>query len=256
MKTRYLDTALDERGVFTLALNRPDKHNAFNEDLIAEMRAVLDEIAVDEAVRAVLLRANGKHFCAGADLDWMRRMAAGSEEDNLRDAEALADLLHTLDTLPRPTIAQAHGAVRGGGCGLLCCCDLAIAADNATFAFSEARLGLIPATISPYVVRDIGEKNARRYFLTAEPFTATDAARIGLISETIAADKIAARVDALLASILANTQEALQEAKTIIPAVARRPITPQVRRQTSQQIAALRASKQARERINGFLDKR
>ena len=255
MKARHLETGLDGRGVFSFTLNRPDKRNAFNAELIAEMSATLDAVARNSEVKAVLIGAHGKHFCAGADLEWMRRMAAASEEENLLDADALAAMLRQLDTLPVPTIAKVRGAAMGGGCGLLCCCDLAIAADNAAFAFSEARLGLIPATISPYVIRSIGAKNARRYFLTAERFDAARALALGLVSEVVAADEIDARVETLLQSILANGGEAVKAAKRLVFEVAGKAVTPELMRHTSAQIAALRASEPTRERIENFLKK-
>ena len=172
MTYTYITCSADHQGVTTVTLNRPDKHNAFNEDFIAELSNVLDEIRRDDNCRLMVLRSSGKNFSAGADLDWMKRMAGYTREENVRDANALAELLHRLNFLPVPTIARVQGAAMGGGCGLVACCDIALAADNAVFAFSEVKLGLIPATISPYVIRAIGEKQARRYFQTAERFHA------------------------------------------------------------------------------------
>ena len=161
---------IDDRGVATVTLDRPDKHNAFDENVIAELTDTLEKVAGDKSVRAMILRSNGKNFSAGADLDWMKRMADYDHDGNIRDANALATMLHRLNYLPVPTIARVQGAAIGGGAGLVCCCDIAIADSKASFAFSEVKLGLIPATISPYVLQSIGAQAARRYFLTSERF--------------------------------------------------------------------------------------
>ncbi|MGI9229338.1 MAG: enoyl-CoA hydratase/isomerase family protein [Gammaproteobacteria bacterium] len=256
MKTNYLSLSMDERGVLDLTLDRADKHNAFDAALIADMTEALDEIAQDANVRVMILSGNGKNFCAGADLDWMRRTATYSEADNLRDAEALALLLHKLDTLPVPSIARVHGAAMGGGCGLLSCCDLAIAADDANFAFSEVRVGLAPATISPYIIRNIGAKNARRYFLTAERFNAEQALAIGLVSEVVAADDIDAHIDTLVTGILSNSPAAVKAAKQLVFDVTGQAVSPELRQHTSRMIAELRASEHGKEGLRAFLEKR
>ena len=170
MSTLLLDKHPD--GLAILTLNRPEVHNAFDDALIADMTAALKEIDADAAVRVLVLSANGKSFSAGADLNWMRRMASYTEEENLKDAAALAALMSTLNGLSKPTVARVHGPAYGGGVGLVACCDIAVASHDATFALSEARLGIIPAVISPYVIAAIGERMARRYFLTAERFSA------------------------------------------------------------------------------------
>ena len=164
MAYNYITCSTDHRGVTTITLNRPDKHNAFNEDFIAELSGTLDEIGKDRSSKVMVLCSSGRNFCAGADLDWMKRMAGYTRVENVRDANALADLLYKLNFLPVPTIARVQGAAMGGGCGLVSCCDIALAADNAVFAFSEVKLGLIPATISPYVIRAIGEKTGAPLF--------------------------------------------------------------------------------------------
>jgi len=178
-------------GTATLTLQRPQVHNAFDDVLIGELSARLRALGEDPQVRVVVLGGAGRSFCAGADLAWMRRMAAYGEQENRRDARALAELMHTLDTLSKPTVARVHGAAYGGGVGLVACCDIAIAADGARFCTSEARLGLAPAVISPYVVRAIGARAARRYFLTAAPFDASRAHALGLVHEVVDAGELA-----------------------------------------------------------------
>src|SRR5690606_19141727 len=192
------DTILIQRagGVATVTLNRPDRHNAFDDALIAALTQVLRELDADDSVTVVVLAGAGKSFSAGADLNWMRRMADYGREENLADAEALAALMETLNGLDKPTIARVQGAAFGGGVGLVACCDIAIAADTASFCLSEVRLGLIPAVISPYVVTAIGERAARRYFVTAERFDAREAHRLGLVHEVVPAAGLDARVDA------------------------------------------------------------
>ena len=172
-------------GFALLSLARPDVHNAFDETLIRELTGTLAALAADDDVRAVVLTGNGPSFCAGADLNWMKKMAAYSRAENVADAEGLAEMLRMLHAMPKPTIARVHGAAFGGGVGLVACCDIAIAAQDATFALSEAKLGLIPATISPYVIEAIGARMARRYFLSAERFDAAEAYRIGLVHDIV-----------------------------------------------------------------------
>ena len=184
--------------VALVALARPDVHNAFNETLIAELTRALQALDADDAVRAVILLGHGRSFCAGADLNWMKKMAGYGHAENLADAMALAAMLKTLNGLSKPTIARVHGAAFGGGVGLVACCDIAIAAQEATFSLSEAKLGLIPATISPYVIEAIGARQARRYFLSAERFTAAEAFRIGLVHDIVPADELDARINEML----------------------------------------------------------
>src|SRR5262245_41494756 len=180
-----------EAGVARVILNRPEVHNALDDKLIAELNGSLEKIAVDPTVGVVWLTGQGSSFCAGGDLAWMRRTADYTHEQNLADAQSLARLLRTLNSMPRPTLALVNGPAYGGGVGLIACCDIAIAADSAKFSLSEVRLGLIPATISPYVVRKIGEGNARRYFLTGEVFEAADAETLGLVHEVVPVDELA-----------------------------------------------------------------
>ena len=256
MTYTYITCSADHRGVTTVTLNRPDKHNAFNEDFIAELGNVLDEIRRDDNCRLMVLRSGGKNFSAGADLDWMKRMAGYTREENVRDANALADLLYRLNFLPVPTIARVQGAAMGGGCGLVACCDIALAADNAVFAFSEVKLGLIPATISPYVIRTIGEKQARRYFQTAERFDARRAMELGLVSEVMDESELDEAVEKTVDLILSNSSEAVRAAKQLVFDMAGRPVTPELLQQTSESIADKRASEEGKEGLSAFLEKR
>jgi methylglutaconyl-CoA hydratase len=252
---KTIDVAI-RNAVAIVALDRPEVHNAFNETLIAEVTSALRALGADEGVRAVVLLGVGPSFCAGADLNWMKRMADFSRAQNLADAKALAAMLATLYDLPKPTIARVHGAVFGGGVGLVACCDIAIGAQDAIFALSEAKLGLIPATISPYVIEAIGARAARRYFLTAERFTAAEAYRLGLLHELAQASELDARVNELLGSLVTAGPRAQAECKALIRAVAHRPIRGAVIADTAKRIASVRASAEAREGVAAFLEKR
>ena len=239
--------------VATLTLTRPEVHNAFDETLIARLTAHLAALDADPAVRVIVLAGAGKSFCAGADLDWMRRMAAFDHAANLADARGLAAMLRALDLLSKPTIARVHGAAFGGGVGLVAACDIAIGAESATFALSEARLGLIPATISPYVIEAIGARAARRYFLTAERFGAPEAQRIGLLHEVVAADALDARIAAIVALLRDAGPAAQRESKRLVRDVAGRPVDANVIDATAARIADVRASAEAREGVAAFL---
>ncbi len=243
-------------GVAVVALNRPDVHNAFNETLISELTEVLNVLDEDDAVRAVVLAGNGKSFCAGADLNWMKKMADYSAEENLADAQALALMLRTLNGLSKPTVARVQGAAYGGGVGLTACCDIAIAAIEATFALSEAKLGLIPATISPYVIEAIGARQARRYFLTGERFDAAEAYRIGLVHDIVPIADLDDRVNEVLGTLLLAGPRAQLECKALIRGVAHRPIDAAVISGTAEHIAAVRASPEGKEGVAAFLQKR
>ncbi len=242
--------------VALLMLNRPDVHNAFDETLIAELIQALREVDADPRVRAVVLLGSGASFCAGADLAWMRRMANFEYAENVTDAGVLATMLRTLAGLSKPTIARVHGAAYGGGVGLVACCDIAVAAQDATFALSEAKLGLIPATISPYVVEAIGARAARRYFLTAERFTAAEAYRIGLVHDIVLPAELDGRINELLGALLLAGPHAQKESKALVRAVAHRPIDERVVTDTVERIAVVRASDEAREGVAAFLGKR
>ena len=256
MDNNYILTGIREDGIATVTLNRADVHNAFNDALIADMTGALRRLAADEKVRAVVLRAEGKSFSAGADLGWMQKMANYGHDENLRDASALAELMRTLNFLPKPTVARVQGAAFGGGVGLAACCDIAIASETAAFSLSEVRLGLIPAVISPYVVAAIGERAARRYFLTAERFDAAEALRIGLVHQVVPAREIDAAVDAILARLSEGGPAAQRATKDLIFAIAHRPVDAALIHDTAQRIASIRASSEGRERLAGFLKKR
>ena len=239
-----------------VTLNRPDVHNAFDETLIAEFTAALRALGADDAVRVVVVAGAGASFCAGADLNWMKRMAGYSSAQNLADARGFATMLATLNELPKPTIARVQGAAFGGGAGLVACCDIAIGAQDAVFAFSEARLGLIPATIGPYVVEAIGARAARRLFLTAERFTAAEAFRMGLLHDVAPAAELDLRVGELVANLLKAGPHAQAECKALLRAVAHRPIDAAVIADTARRIAAVRVTPEGREGVAAFLGKR
>jgi methylglutaconyl-CoA hydratase len=240
-----------------VTLNRPERHNAFDDSLIAELTEAFRSMEAEDGIRLVVLSGTGKSFSAGADLNWMKRMAGFSMEENRRDAMALAALMRTLAHLRKPTIARVQGAAYGGGVGLVACCDVAVATQNATFSLSEARLGLIPAVISPYVVAAIGERAARRYFLTGERFEAAEAWRLGLVHD-IAPDEseLDEKVGAIVDAMLSCSPAAQKEAKELIRAVAGRPVTSEIAQDTAERIAKLRASPEGREGVAAFLEKR
>ena len=242
--------------VAVVVLARPDVHNAFDETLIAELTRTLAALDADPGVRVVVLAGQGRSFCAGADLNWMQRMAAYGHAENLADAGALANMLATLDRMAKPTIARVHGAAYGGGVGLVACCDIAIAAQEATFSLSEAKLGLIPATIGPYVVAAIGARQARRYFLSAERFTAAEALRIGLVHDVVPGDAIDERLDTLIDALLVAGPRAQAESKALIRSVAARRIDDAVIADTVEWIAGVRASPEGREGVAAFLERR
>jgi len=246
----------DARGVATVALNRPAIHNAFDDRLIADLTAALRRLADDAAVRVVVLTGSGESFSAGGDLNWMRRMAGYSDAENLADATALAELLRTLNELAKPTVARVNGAAFAGGLGLVCCCDIAIAATEASFSISEARLGLVPATISPYVVAAVGARAARRYFLTAERFTAAEAQRIGLVHEIAPRAGLDEAVAKIVAALLDAGAEAQARSKRLIAEVQDRPMTEALMALTARAIAEARASAEAREGLAAFFAKR
>ncbi len=254
---RYETIAVDMReSVALVVLSRPEVHNAFNATLIAELTRALEALDGDATVRAVVLLGEGKSFCAGADLNWMREMAGYGARENLADANALATMLKTLHRLSKPTIARVHGSAFGGGAGLVACCDIAFAAHDATFSFSEAKLGLIPATIAPYVVEAIGTRYARRYFLSAERFTAAEAFRIGLVHDIYPLGEMDARINELLGSLLVAGPRAQEESKALIRAVCAGPIDDTMIADTAARIARVRGSEEGKEGVAAFLGKR
>ena len=237
-------------------LDRPAVHNAFDDALIAGLTATLEELGRDATVRAVVLEGAGASFSAGADLNWMRGMAAASEEANREDSLRLAKLMRTLDELPKPTIARVHGAAFGGGVGLVACCDIAIGVPEAKFGLTESRLGLLPAVISPYVISAIGARSARRYFATAEVFDAAEALRIGLLHEVIPSDQLDAAVDRQLALLLKAAPPASADAKRLVREVAAATARDRLDHDNAALIAALRVSPEGQEGLSAFLDKR
>jgi methylglutaconyl-CoA hydratase len=249
-------TEIDERGVASLILNRPEVHNAFDDVLIGCLTDALNALAGNSDVRVVKVVGRGKSFSAGADLNWMRRMADYSREENLEDAGKVANMWQTLASFPRPTLAVVHGNAFGGGVGLVACCDIAVASASARFSLSEVKLGLIPATISPFVVEAIGARQARRLFQTAERFDANDAMRFGLIHEVSAADALDDAVDAFISQLLENGPQAMVASKALVSAVAHRPIDENVLADVAERIALQRDSEEGREGVAAFLDKR
>ncbi len=256
MSTDPILTEIDERGVASLILNRPDVHNAFDDVLISRLSEALDELAGNDNVRVVKVVGRGKSFSAGADLNWMRRMAEYSQEKNLEDARRVAHMFHKLANFPRPTLAIAHGNAFGGGVGLIACCDIAVASVGVRFSLSEVKLGLIPATISPFVIEAIGARQARRLFLTAERFDAEVALRLGLIHQVGADDRLQETADVFISQLLENSPHAMAAAKKLVAAVAHRPVDDGVLGDVAQRIALQRASEEGREGVAAFLDKR
>ena len=245
---------VDELGRATLTLNRPQIHNAFDDTLVAQLSDALRVLEADGAVRVVLLTGAGKNFCAGADLGWMRRVADFSFEENLADAGRLAELFRLLHALKKPTVAVVQGVAYGGGVGLVSCCDIAVAATGATFCLSETRLGLIPSIISPYLVPAIGVRAAGRYCLSAEPFDAAEARRLGLIHEV--ADDPGAVADRISRALLKCAPGAVAAAKEQVARVAHAELSRELIKDSVQRIAALRASAEGREGVSAFLGKR
>jgi methylglutaconyl-CoA hydratase len=244
------------RRVATVRLNRPKVRNAFNETMISELTRAFADLGTNDAVRAVVLAANGPVFSAGADLDWMRRMSAFSHEENLADARRLAQMLRTIYECEKPCIACVHGDAYAGGMGLVAACDVTIASTQAEFCLTEVRLGLVPATIAPYVIRAMGEQHARRYFITAEKFGAAEAHRIGLVHELAAPADLDAAVGRTLAALMAASPAAVSESKRLLREIAGRGVDDELLADTAQRIARLRASDDGREGVRSFLDKR
>ncbi len=248
--------ATDVRGIATLTLNRPERRNAFDDVLIGELTEAFHRIGADDGVRALVITGAGAAFSAGGDLNWMRRMAGFGEAENYADAMRLAAMLRGLNELPKPTIARVNGAAFAGGVGLICCCDVAVAAEGAAFSISEVRLGLVPSTIGPYVVAAIGTRAARRYGLTGETFDAAVALRIGLVHETVAASDLDAAVERIVVALLAGGPRAQGRAKRLIAELANRPVDEEVMALTARTIAEARASEEGREGVSSFLEKR
>ena len=244
-------------GVADILLNRPDKGNAFDDVIIQQLIEALEAVEQDKQTRVVILRSQGKHFSAGADLGWMRRMADNDHAENLNDARELARLMSTLNQLPKPVIALVQGAAFGGAVGLAACCDIVLATANASFCLSEVKLGLIPAVISPYVVRAIGERQARRYFLSAEVFSAQQAREYGLV-HIVCDDEAAmqARCNQLLQQLAGNGPQAMTAAKDLVFAVSQKAISADLIEDTARRIAAIRIGDEGQEGLSAFLNKR
>ena len=240
----------------TVTLARPELRNAFNDEVIAELTVAFTELGERDDVRAIVLAAQGPAFCAGADLNWMRRMADYSRDENLADAGRLAAMLRTIHECPKPTVARVQGDVYAGGMGLVAACDMAVAVDTAGFCLSEVKLGLIPATIGPYVVRAMGARAAHRYFLTAERFDAAEALRIGLVHEVVSVDALDTRVDAVVHALCSAAPAAVAAAKRLVRDVAGAPLDDALVARTVEAIADIRASAEGREGVQSFLHKR
>jgi methylglutaconyl-CoA hydratase len=244
------------QGVATVTLNRPEVRNAFNDEVIVELTAAFLALSDRDDVRAVVLAANGSAFCAGADLNWMKRMATYTREENLADGRGLARMLEVVYTCPKPTVARIQGDVYAGGMGLVAACDMAVAAEGAHFCLSEVKIGLIPATISPYVIRAMGSRAAHRWFLTAERFSAAQAHGMGLVHEVVPADQLDAQVQAITGALVAAGPDAMRACKRLLHEVGGREITPGLIDRTVEGIADIRASQEGREGIRAFLEKR
>jgi methylglutaconyl-CoA hydratase len=240
----------------TVTLDRPDVRNAFNEQAIAELTAAFTALGQVESIGAIVLAANGTAFCAGADLNWMKKMAGYSHDENRADAMQLANMLRAIYLCPKPVVAKVQGDCYAGGMGLVAACDIAVAVEDAHFCLSEVKLGLIPATISPYVIKAMGENAARRYFLTAERFNAREALRIGFVHEVATAAALDGQVDIIAKALMANSPNAVREAKTLVRDIAGQSVTDALVADTAQRIAHIRASEEGREGVRSFLEKR
>jgi methylglutaconyl-CoA hydratase len=244
------------QGVATVTLNRPEVRNAFNDEVIVELTAAFLALSDRDDVRAVVLAANGSAFCAGADLNWMKRMATYTRDENLADGRGLARMLEVIYTCPKPTVARIQGDVYAGGMGLVAACDMAVAAEGAHFCLSEVKIGLIPATISPYVIRAMGSRAAHRWFLTAERFSAAQAHGMGLVHEVAPIDQLDAQVQAITGALVTAGPDAMRACKRLLHEVGGREITPGLIDRTVEGIADIRASQEGREGIRAFLEKR
>lgn len=252
-------TTLDiqrEGPVARVFLNRPEVRNAFNDEVVAELHAAFTTLGADATLRAIVLSGHGKAFCAGADLSWMRAMADYSWEQNRADAQGLADMLWAIYSCPVPVVARIQGDCYAGGLGLAAVCDVLVAAEAVTFCLSEARLGLMPGTVSPYVVRALGEQASRRYFVTAERFSAAQAHALGFVHEVCASEALDAKVEEIVAALVANGPMAARACKRLVQDMAAAPITSELRAETARRIADIRASDEGREGVQSFLQKR
>jgi methylglutaconyl-CoA hydratase len=248
--------SVDARGVATVTLNRPERHNAFDDVLVAHLTSTLRSLDKDDEVRLVAIAGAGPSFCAGGDIEWLRRAAKRSSEENEEEAAALFEMFRTLHGLTKPTIALINGAAYGGGVGLVACCDIAIAAADASFCLSEVRLGLIPATVGPFVIRSIGARQARRFFLTAERVTAEQALAIGLVHLVTEENHLSAASNQIISALLQGAPGAQADAKSLIAFCESQPIDDELREDTSRRLAERRASIEGQEGLSAFLSKR
>lgn len=248
--------AVDSKGIATITLNRAERLNALDDSGVSLLTAMLETLAEDVGVRAVVLTGSGISFSAGHDIDWMRRMADFGREELERHARLLAKLLRTLDTLPKPTVAKIQGSAFGLGAGLVACCDVSIAASEALFSFSDVKLGVIPALVAPYMVRAIGERATRRYFMTAERFNAGKAKRLGLVHQVVESDELDMAVDFLINHLLINSPAAMLEAKRLLADISSQDVSEAALETCIQRIVAVRLSEEGREGIQAMLEKR
>jgi methylglutaconyl-CoA hydratase len=253
--TNTLEVTVENR-VAKVFLNRPEVRNAFNDSVITKLAETFTRLGNDPGLRAIVLGGHGKAFCAGADLNWMKSMAGYGWEDNRADATRLAEMLWAIYSCPLPVVGRLHGDCYAGGMGLAACCDVLVAAEGMHFCLSEARLGLLPATISPYVMRAMGEQAARRYFITAERFSAAQARDMGFVHELVAPDALDPKVDEIVALLVANGPAAVKACKRLVQDFVGREITLDLRVETARRIADIRASDEGREGVQAFLNKR
>ena len=253
--TSTLDIRIEGR-IARVYLNRPEVRNAFNDGVIAELTEAFSRLGSDPGLRAVVLGGHGKAFCAGADLNWMKSMSGYDWEQNRADAQRLADMLWTVYSCPLPVVGRLQGDCYAGGMGLAAACDVLVAAEGVHFCLSEARLGLLPATISPYVIRAMGEQQARRWFVTAERFSAVQAREMGFVHACVGAEALDATVDGIVETLVANGPAAVKACKRLVQDVAGREITPDLRAETARRIADIRASDEGREGVQAFLQRR
>ena len=249
-------TKIDIRGVTTITLNRPEKHNAFDDQMVNQLTYAFEQTTANPNSRVLILAAAGKIFSAGADLHWMKCMGKYSYIENLKDAKNLAKMLKTLHEMPLPTIARIQGPAFGGALGLISCCDIAIATTKASFAFSEVKIGLIPATISPYIIEAIGSRAARRYFMTGEKFEAQQAVELGLINEAVEETQLDNTIAQLINTLLENSPTAMHSAKQLVQDIRNRSINDELIKETCERIADIRRSKEGQEGLSAFLEKR
>ena len=256
MSEKIIITNQDERGIFYLNLNRPEIMNAFDDELIHQLNNIFLDLRNNKNIKALVVTGNGKGFSAGADLSWMRRMSDVSHEENYNDSMKLAEMLNTLYNLPFPTIAAVNGAAYGGGVGLVTACDIAVANKYAKFCLSEARLGLIPSVISPYVVKAVGERNAKYLFFTSAPISSEEAVKIGMVNFSVENEELESTVEEIILKILQGGPEAIKSAKKLIYYVESKEINEKVMNETAKRIANSRASSEGKEGISAFLNKR